>query len=116
MRTKEIIATIAIVGSVATIALLNVNQQPMKSTFLKENAFTVAEQEFINYLSKYHRSYGTKEEYNYRLGVFTQNYYKIMNHNEKNSDDEGYVMGINHFTDLTSEEFKKMLGFRGETV
>jgi type II secretory pathway pseudopilin PulG len=71
MRAKQIIATIAIVGTVATLALLNVNQAPAKATFLQQESFTSAEKEFINHISKYHRTYGTKDEYNYRLGVFT---------------------------------------------
>jgi len=31
---------------------------------------TDAEREFIHFVSEHHRSYGTKEEYEYRLSLF----------------------------------------------
>jgi hypothetical protein len=39
-----------------------------------------AEREFINFIAKYHRSYGTKEEYNYRLSIFEENYKLVTEH------------------------------------
>lgn len=113
MRTKEIIASIAVVGAVAAIALFNINSQPAQS-FLAATQNSPLEQAFIKFISKHGRTYGTKEEYSFRLGVFTQNYNKVMRHNSKNAQTEGYVMEVNHFTDMTEAEFKKMLGFAGE--
>jgi len=34
-----------------------------------------------------------------------------MNHNMMNSDNDGYFMGINEFSDMTEAEFKIMLGY-----
>jgi len=45
------------------------------------NTINEAEQEFINFIAKYHRTYGTKEEYNYRLSVFEKNYNTYATHN-----------------------------------
>ena len=45
------------------------------------------EKEFISHVSKYHRMYGTKEEYYYRLGLFTANYYRIKAHNAKHAEE-----------------------------
>jgi hypothetical protein len=42
------------------------------------------EQEFMKFMAKHKRSYGTKEEYYYRLGLFTHNYEKIKKHNNGN--------------------------------
>lgn len=78
MRTTEILGSLAVAGAVATFAVLNLNNSPSAAgTFLAQNTITDAEREFINFVSEYHRTYGTKEEYNYRLGVFTENYNAI---------------------------------------
>jgi hypothetical protein len=42
-----------------------------------------AEQEFMKFISKHKRSYATKEEYYYRLGLFTSTYHKVQSHNTK---------------------------------
>jgi len=69
MRTPQIIATIAIAGSVAAFALMNSGSAPSHRNFLA-TPITDAEREFINFIATHGRNYGTKEEYNFRLGVF----------------------------------------------
>ncbi len=59
MKTTQAAAAIAIAGAVATLAVMNSNQLPSGSTFLA-TPLTEAEREFINFISTYHRSYGTK--------------------------------------------------------
>ncbi len=71
MRTTEILGSLAIAGAVATFAVLNLQSTPSTSGSFLLQAITDAEREFINFVSKYHRTYGTKEEYNYRLDIFT---------------------------------------------
>lgn len=80
MKTPQVLATIAIAGAVATFALFNSNSAPSHQAFLA-TPITDAEREFINFVAHYHRSFGTKEEYNYRLAVFTATYNEIMSHN-----------------------------------
>jgi hypothetical protein len=80
MRTSEILATIAVVGSVAAFALLNQSSPVEGSNFLS-TPMHEAEQKFLQFVSKYHRSYATKEEYYYRLGLFTQKFYQVNTHN-----------------------------------
>jgi hypothetical protein len=84
MRTSEILATIAVVGSVATFAVFNLSASPASTNFLAGPSNPV-EAAFGKYIAKYHKSYATKEEYNYRLNVFTENYHNIFNHNMMNS-------------------------------
>jgi hypothetical protein len=36
--------------------------------------FTEAERSFIDFIAAHHRSYGTKEEYEFRLSVFEKNF------------------------------------------
>lgn len=66
----------------------------------------------MEFVSKYHKSYGTKEEYNYRLEVFSKNYAMMMHHNMMNAATEGYHLGINTFADMTEEEYNKLLGYK----
>jgi KDEL-tailed cysteine endopeptidase len=106
MRTTEILATVAIAGAVATFAALNINTVQSGKTFLATQ-ITEAEREFINYIAKYHRTYGTKEEYEYRLSLFADAYNKVLNHDPS----LGYELGINHLADLNSYEFNMMKGY-----
>jgi len=110
MRTTEIIATVAIAGAVATFAALNLNSVQSGKTFLATQ-ITDAEREFINYIAKYHRTYGTKEEYEYRLSLFADAYNKVINHDPSC----GYELGINHLADLSSYEFSMMKGYTPST-
>ena len=62
MRSKEILASIVVVGAVATLAYLN-TQGPSGANFLADNEHNTA---FTHFVNKYRRSYGTKEEYEHR--------------------------------------------------
>lgn len=108
MNTKQVVATIAVVGSVAAFALVNMSALPTGQALINT---PVSEQEvsFQAFVAKHHKTYGTKEEYAYRLGVFAQNYHAIMAHNMHGKSK--YTMGVNKFADLTTEEYKHMLGF-----
>jgi C1A family cysteine protease len=107
---KEIIASVAVAGSVAAFAMFNMNALPSSSSFLAQghDEVTLA---FNNYLAKYGKSYATKEEYNYRLEQFKNTYHSIMHHNMMNGND-GYTMTLNKFSDYSPAEFKKMMGYK----
>ena len=109
MRTKEVIATIAVVGAVATFAVLNMDSSS-NSTFLKKSD-EVYIKPFNHFIGKYGKRYGTVEEYNYRLKIFKENYHIVMDHNTMN-DDSGFTMELNMFADMTNEEYKKRLGLK----
>lgn len=111
MRTTEILGSLAVAGAVATFAVLNLNNSPSAAgTFLAQTTITDAEREFINFVSEYHRTYGTKEEYNYRLGVFTENYNAIKDHATQNGNT--YTLGITSLADLSEYEYKMLLGYK----
>ena len=59
--------TLAVVGVAACVAVFAVNTFQPQSVSL----FSV-ETEFINYLTTYGKSYGTKEEYQFRLEQFAK--------------------------------------------
>lgn len=110
MNTKQVIGTVAITGAVATFALLNVNSIQSGKTFLA-TPMTDAEREFITFVSEHRRSYGTKEEYEYRLSLFAAAYEKVKSHD---SADTGFTIGINKFADMSAYEYKQMLGYKSD--
>lgn len=65
-----------------------------------------AESQFMEFVSEYRRSYFSKEEYNYRLGVF-KTFLKTVE--ERNNNEDGVVHGITKFADWTQQEFEALL-------
>eukprot|EP00584_Thalassiosira_punctigera_P026593 CAMPEP_0172578568 /NCGR_PEP_ID=MMETSP1067-20121228/138803_1 /TAXON_ID=265564 ORGANISM="Thalassiosira punctigera, Strain Tpunct2005C2" /NCGR_SAMPLE_ID=MMETSP1067 /ASSEMBLY_ACC=CAM_ASM_000444 /LENGTH=421 /DNA_ID=CAMNT_0013371265 /DNA_START=46 /DNA_END=1311 /DNA_ORIENTATION=- len=64
---------------------------------------------FEQYLSHFEKFYDDPEEYNRRSYIFAKNMDKILRHNEGRMNEdgvvlEGYVMGVNMFTDVESHE------------
>lgn len=53
------------------------------------------EAEFQHHMIRHGRNYGTKEEYYYRLGLFTATYHRIKTHNAKFVEQLGFEMGFN---------------------
>lgn len=63
----------------------------------------------MSYLVKHGKSYGTREEYEFRLGQFKESLGKIHEHNSRN--DVTYRLGLNKFSDMTHDEYRRMLGY-----
>ena len=98
-------AGIAAVAALAGVAVFSQDA----STQLFKSADPI-EQEYLQYISKHGKSYGTKEEYQLRLEVFRKNFAAIQQHNSQNADDA--EMGLNHMADWTQHEYKQLLGFK----
>ncbi|KAL7136864.1 hypothetical protein ABFS83_10G058200 [Erythranthe nasuta] len=63
---------------------------------------------FARFAHRYRKSYEDAEEIQRRFGIFSENLRMIRSHNKKGLS---YTMGVNEFTDMTWEEFRKhMLG------
>jgi hypothetical protein len=108
---KKTLATVALTGAIGAFAFLNSNSLPSGSNFLS-TPMTEAEMEFITFISQNQKSYGTKEEYEYRLGLFTEAYNKVKEHN---ADNTSYKLGINQLADMNDYEYKKLLGYKTST-
>jgi len=104
---KELIAALAVVGSVATVGYLNAESFSQSSSFLSVSGPEAA---FNHYIAKFGKSYGTKEEYNFRLQQFITNFNIVNSHNAENAIDHGFFMGLNVFSDWHDNEFQSMLG------
>ena len=69
---------------------------------------TGADYEFFRFVSKYGRSYATKEEFEFRSEIFKSNLAYIASKNSQNG--ATYTLGLNKFADMTNKEFRKRLG------
>ena len=54
---------------------------------------------YLEFISKFGKSYNTEEEYKLREEIYNQNVYKIQQFNSNPS--KTYTLGVNKFTDLT---------------
>ncbi|XP_022055257.1 pro-cathepsin H [Acanthochromis polyacanthus] len=70
---------------------------------LTPSAFLEEEHHFKQWMQEHNKVYDT-EEYYHRLHVFTQNRRIIDHHNAGN---HSFTMGLNQFSDMTFEEFRK---------
>jgi len=70
---------------------------------------TEGDYKFIDFVSKHGRSYGTKAEFEFRSNIFKQ---RLAQHEEHNSKNLSWTLGVNQFTDRTDEEIKTMMGFK----
>ena len=71
----------------------------------------ITEQAFVEHLSAFGISYGTTQEYNFRLNLFAAKDAEI---NEINSNPANtFTVGHNFMSTWTKEEYKRLLGYRG---
>lgn len=68
-------SALAVTGSIAALAYFRLNMEDMKATGSEVEAA------FSEYCAEFGKSYITTQEYQYRLELFEQNYYKIVEHN-----------------------------------
>ena len=77
----------------------------------KQKATPAVEQAFIKHIAEHGLSYGTVEEYNFRLGLFNAIDAEI---NEINANPENtFTVGHNFLSTMTKDEKKRLLGYRG---
>ena len=61
--------------------------------------------EFLNFQKKYDKNYNSLEQFEARFEIFRDNLQTIVYHNLENK--YNFTLEVNHFSDLTPEEFKK---------
>ena len=116
---SKIMASIAVVGTVAVVAALvgvntnNVSSSRSGGNRLLQSAISSSDKSaedvaaFQKFVQKHNRNYLTKEEYSARLGIFAQNLEIIRQHDPVAT---GYRIGVNKFADMSLDEFNKMMG------
>ena len=68
------------------------------------------QQGFMQHMAEFGLSYGTKEEFNFRLKQFSTLDSELK---EINESQDSYKVGHNKFSTWTSTEKKRLLGFKG---
>lgn len=66
--------------------------------------------EFLKFTSKFTKSYGTKEEFEFRSSLFKKNLAAISEENSRNENT--FTVGVNKFADWTPAEYKRLLGYK----
>jgi hypothetical protein len=99
------LAALAVVGVAACAALYAATQTAQYSSLYTD--ISGIEMEFIRFVAKFGKSYGTKEEFAMRANIFKQNYARIIEENL--NIDNTFTLGINKFADWTPDEFKQIL-------
>lgn len=98
-------------GVLAAIGLVAVSyngSQEGSQLFLSER-IEFDEQVFMQYVVEFGKNYGTKEEFNFRFAEFKKQINFIRQHDEKAT---GHQVGLNHMSDWTEAEYKRLLGFK----
>jgi len=108
MKTQSAIAGLGATAALAVIALSY--QAPAGTQLFQSEILSEGDHEFIRYVAKYNKMYGTKAEFEFRAAQFKENLEKIA---EINSSNGTHTVGINDFTDKTPAEMKRMNGFKG---
>ena len=112
---KKGFASLAIVGVAACVAVyaLNSYSAPETTNLADRNPpLTPEDFQYFKYVSEFGKSYGTKEEFNFRASLFKKNLASLMKENSKNENT--FHLGLNQFADYTPEEYKKLLGYKGQ--
>lgn len=90
-------------------AVLILGAVEASSKFLsRSDLLTAEDHEFIKFVAKYGKSYGTRAEFEFRSAQFKETLAKIEAHNSENGTS---TVGVNQFSDFTASEMKKMLGY-----
>jgi C1A family cysteine protease len=79
---------------------------------VEQTVSPIVENEFIQHIAEFGKSYGTTEEYKFRLNLFAEKHAAIA---ELNSENGSFTLGHNQFSDWTQAEYKKLLGYKKKT-
>jgi C1A family cysteine protease len=101
-------ASIAIVGVAACIAVYALTQQPQSSSLY--TALSSEDMEFLKFVSLHGKSYGTKEEFEFRSEIFKKTLANLALENSRNENT--FRLALNKFADWTPAEYRRMLSYR----
>jgi C1A family cysteine protease len=112
----KLIAGAAAVMAVIGYLSLSQKEQPGMNLFATSHKTmkNELEQEFVNFIAKFGKSYSSKDEIPKRFATFSEKYLKIKEHNSR--PDAVSKMAINQFADMTSEELPKGLQIDQEAL
>lgn len=100
------VATIAAVGTAATVMYVAQDAMPTGNFLAKE--MTPMQKEFAAFVAKFNKSYGTEAEYEARFGLFAKRHHEIASHNMQG---KSWTLAHNEKSDWTAAEVKAANGF-----
>ena len=100
--------TLAVVGVAACIAVYALSYTPAKQSLY--TTLSSEDFEYLKYVAKFGKSYGTKEEFQFRGDIFKNTLAALAEVNSQN--DNTFSVGVNKFADWTPAEYKKILSYR----
>jgi cathepsin F len=109
---RRFLLALFLFAAVATAATDDTNTDDLLIRQVVDNAedhLLNAEHHFSSFKSKFSKTYATKEEHDYRFGVFKSNLIKAKLHQKLDPSAEH---GITKFSDLTASEFRQFLGLK----
>jgi hypothetical protein len=65
---------------------------------------------FMEFVTKHGKSYGTREEYDFRAAIFRETFKFVEEHNA--SETETHKAEVNEMSDWTSDEWARILGYQ----
>ena len=102
----KIAATVAAVGTAATVMYAAQDSLPMGNFLAKE--MSPMDKEFAAYVAKYRKSYLSTEEYELRSENFAKTHHAIVAHNMSGAS---HTLAHNHLSDWTEAEKNSMNGY-----
>jgi len=106
--------TLAVVGVVATVAVIALSERPQFTSLFSTMELTQDNVDFANFVAKYGKSYATKEEFQFRFDQYLRNMEVIRGENSRNENT--FSLGANKFTDYTREEYRRLLGYKSSAA
>jgi KDEL-tailed cysteine endopeptidase len=106
---KQGYTTLAFVSIAACLAVYATNYYP-QAIYLSNANLTADDMEFVKFTALYSKSYGTKEEFEFRANLFKNRLAQIRSENAK--QENSFIVGINKFADWTPAEYKRLLGYK----
>jgi C1A family cysteine protease len=104
--------TAAGIASVAALGALAMYQSNEGSQMFLSDVITPEEYQYMQYVTEWGKSYGTKAEFKFRMAEFKKKMAFIAEHNS--NDAKTHTVGLNQFSDWTQEEYKRLLGYKAE--
>jgi C1A family cysteine protease len=101
-------ASLVVVGVAAAVAVFAMNTYAPAAT--RFHQLTANDLEYMQFVTKYGKSYGTKEEFEFRYNQYIATREALGQENAQNGNT--FSVGVNHFADWTPEEYKRLLGYR----
>ena len=98
--------SLAVVGVVAAGALLALSFTPKDTSFL---SLQDTDSIFARYVAREGKSYGTKEEYEFRKDQYFRN---MAAYNDALEVGATFTLGENKFSDWTPQEYRRLLGYK----